>query len=200
MSEKVRRKTTPATSQDATLVGQILKRSLCEGNPIELEGLGVFLPGTNEPAHFLADNSAHVFIAYAAEDRALANRLYNDLADAGMSPWMDRHKLLPGQQWSKCIERAIETADFFVACFSTTSSVKRGHFPYEIRCALRCAERMPLDDEFLMPVRLDDCKLPRIITAQTHHVDLFPDWDKGVTRLINSICAEMQARRSRRAA
>ena len=44
---------------------------------------------------------------------------------AKMAPWLDRKKLLPGQVWTRCIDRAIENSDFFVACFSTVSAVVR---------------------------------------------------------------------------
>jgi hypothetical protein len=186
--------------KDAAQVGRALRACLRDGKSIELEGLGTFLADAKQPIQFVPCRAPHVFIAYAIEDLALADRLYRDLAAAGFCPWLDRRKLLPGQVWTKCIERAIETSDFFIACFSTTSAAKRGQFPYEIRFALRCAERMPLDDVFVMPVRLNDCRVPRVISAQTQYLDMFPDWNEGIARLVNSIRGEMLARSSRIAA
>ena len=46
--------------------------------------------------------------------------------------------------------------------------------------ALRCADRMPLEDIFILPVRLDKCPVPRSIAAHTQYVDLFPDWEIGI--------------------
>jgi hypothetical protein len=186
--------------QDAKVVARAVKRCLRDGQPVELEGLGVFFQDADTGMHFVANTAPRVFIAYAIEDLAAASRLYADLTAAGMSPWLDRHKLLPGQAWSKCIDRAIKNSDFFIACFSTISAVKKGQFPYEIRCALKWAERMPLDDEFLIPIRLDRCSVPRVISEQTQCLDMFPDWDRGLSQLIASIRAEMLARRTRRAA
>ena len=34
-------------------------------------------------------------------------------------PGMDARKWMPGQNWSRAVEAAIETSDFFLACFST---------------------------------------------------------------------------------
>jgi hypothetical protein len=117
-----------------------------------------------------------------------------------MKAWIDKHRLLPGQDWRRVIERAIDRADFFVACFSRRAGRKRGQFPYELRYALRCAERMPLDEMFLMPVRLEACLVPQRIQNTTQYVDLFPDWNMGVERLVESIRREHAQRRQRDAA
>jgi hypothetical protein len=185
---------------DAAQLADVLKACLRDGDSVELEGLGVFLANDGEPPRFVPDTSPRVFIAYAIEDLPLAMRVYADLMAAGMAPWLDRKKLLPGQAWSRAIERAIETSDFFVPCFSIVSAHKKGQFPYELRHALRCADRLPLDDVFLLPIRLDNCPVPRSISAQTQYVDLFPDWDTGLNQLVSAIRHEMMARRNRRSA
>jgi hypothetical protein len=124
-----------------------------------------------------------VFIGYVKEDQAAAEWLCDALAGAGFSPWMDIRKLLPGQNWPRAIEAAIETSDFFVACFSSKSTNKRGSFQAEIRYALDCARRVPLDEIFLVPVRLDECRVPRAVRREVQWVDLFPDRVRGVARL-----------------
>ena len=81
---------------------------------------------------------------------------------------------MPGQNWPRAIESAIETSDFFIACFSGDSVSKKGGFQAEIRYALDCARQVPLDEIFLVPVRLDPCAVPRTIEKQYQYVDLFP--------------------------
>jgi hypothetical protein len=184
----------------AAQLAHVLKACLRDGDSVELEGLGVFVAKSGQPPVFVPDTSPRVFIAYAVEDLPLALRIYTELLAAGTAPWLDRVKLLPGQAWARCIDRAIETSDFFIACFSTTSVAKKGQFPYEVRHALRCADRMPLDDVFVLPVRLDKCGIPRSISAQMQYVDLFPDWEKGLSEVISAIHHEMHARRNRRPA
>ena len=103
-------------------------------------------------------------------------------------------KLLPGQNWPRAIESAIETSDFFIACFSENSVGKRGGFQAEIRYALDCARRVPLDEIFLVPVRLDDCRVPRPIRNELQYIDLFPDWTLGVRRLIGLLLREAPRR------
>ncbi len=93
----------------------------------------------------------------------------------------------PGQNWPRRIEDAIADSDFFIACFSRHSVKKRGGFQAEIRYALDCASRMPLDDVFLIPARLDDCRVPARIQRETQYVDLFPDWHSGFGRIAGII-------------
>ena len=68
---------------------------------------------------------------------------------------------------------------------------KKGSFQAEIRYALDCARRRPLADNieavFVIPVRLEECQVPRRISDQVQYVDLFPDWEKGVRRLAKAI-------------
>ena len=183
----------------ARLLGRVVQDALREQETVELEGLGFLVARPGDQIRFFADMTTRVFIAYAFEDAAAAVRLEHDLAAAGFSPWLDRNKLLPGQRWQKSIERAIETTDIFVPCYSPVSAAKRGYFPYEVRYALRCAGRLPLDDSFIFPVRLDRCAIPRRL-GEYQYVDLFPDWDYGFARLVAAIHAEMHARRERKRA
>lgn len=181
------------TLQD--LVGNAVRQCLAGGD-VELDGLGVFRR-TDTGVTFVPASGPRVFIAYVIEDYEYAARLYSTLLAAGFNPWLDRKKLLPGQDWRRCIERAIDTCDFFIPCFSEHSVRKRGQFPYEVRYALRTGERMPLDDVFMLPVRLGGCNVPSRIAWQTQYVDLLPDWEKGTARLITSIRDEWEKRKAR---
>ena len=111
---------------------------------------------------------------------------------------MDSRKLLPGQNWPRAIESAIETSDFFIACFSANSASKKGGFQAEIRYALDCARQVPLDEIFLVPVRLDGCALPRTIEKQYQYVDLFPDWESGIQQVTQAMRRELRRRTATR--
>ncbi len=163
---------------------RLISRCLREGSAIEIDGLGRFDLDAQNHVVFEPSGRVRVFLAYAEEDRAHVKKLYDDLQEAGFEPWMDQEKLLPGQNWPRAIERALELSDFFVGCFSRRSTLKRGHFQCELRYALDLAARAPLEDIFLVPVRLDDCDIPRHIAQRTQYMDLFPDWDHGVRKLI----------------
>ena len=119
-----------------TIDSAMIRRALDCGKTVEIDGLGSFRPTADGGYEFMAQTEPRVFIAYVEEDLPLARRLRDRMAAAGCSPWMDKDKLIPGQDWPRTIRRAIEISDVFVACFSARSSSKRGPFQSELRWAL----------------------------------------------------------------
>lgn len=115
-----------------------------------------------------------VFISYAREDAAMAERLYTYLSEAGYKPWMDTKDILPGELWVNSIQTAIQNSDFFLACLSTNSVDKRGMLQKEIKSALDTWEGMLEGDIYLIPVRLDDCAVPERL-SNFQWVDLFEE-------------------------
>ncbi len=166
---------------------QLIDHYLREGAAIEIDGLGSFKLDRANKVAFQPNGRTRVFLAYAEEDRVAVKRLYLALQKAGFEPWMDQEKLLPGQNWARAIERAIDLSEFFVSCFSRQSATKRGHFQCELSYALSVASSVPTESIFLLPVRLDECQIPRDIAKKVHHVDLFPDWDRGVGELLKAM-------------
>jgi hypothetical protein len=183
-----------ADANTAEQLASIVIRGLAAGEPVEIDGLGTFYLDSVRGFVFEPRACPRVFVAYAREDLETAERLYDELAAAGFSPWMDTRKLAPGQNWPRSIENAIDSSDFFLACFSRRSASKRGGFQAEIRYALDCARRVPLEEIFIVPVRLDDCRVPRQIQKELQYIDLFPNWLAGVCRLISTLRRELERR------
>jgi hypothetical protein len=175
-------------------VAQLVRRCLEEGKSVEIDGLGVFERDSMGGYKFVALSRPKIFLGYVAEDLPAVELLFEGLEDAGFAPWLDQRKMLPGQNWPRAIEEAIETSDFFVACFSHLSVRKKGSFQAEIRYALDCARRVPLDEAFLLPVRLDDCPVPSRIRREIQYIDLFPDWDRGLRRIVSVIERQLRKR------
>jgi TIR domain len=177
-------------------VSRIVREALSRGATVDIDGLGSFRK-LGRSYHFQPLNLPRVFVAYVTEDADKADRISDALSDAGFDPWMDRRKLLPGQNWGRAIQNAMETSQFVVACFSDSSIRKRGGFQAEVKYALEYARRLPLGETFLLPVRLNDCPVPIEVAREMQYVDLFPDWDAGIGRLLEAI--RQQIRRPRAA-
>ncbi len=176
---------------------QLIEAYLRGGGEIEIDGMGWFELADDQIV-FQPNGRPRVFLAHAKEDRADVKRLYDTLQDAGFEPWMDDQKLLPGQNWPRAIQRAIELSDFFLICFSRRSIAKRGFFQAELRYALDVAACVPLEEVFLVPVRLTSCDVPLQIAARTQYIDLFPDWEAGVRALILMMKGQTTQREKRR--
>ena len=179
------------------IIARLLRQSLEGGSKVEIDGLGTFVPGTDHSFRFIPQTKPRVFIAYVEEDLAAAIKLFDCLVAAGLDPWMDKKKLLPGQNWPRSIETAIGSVHYFVACFSRRSVSKRGTFQCELRYAMQCAGRIPLDEIFLIPVRLEACVVPPRITKRTQYVDLFPSWETGFDMILSTMDEQEQQRKQK---
>jgi hypothetical protein len=178
--------------KQAQMIARLVREAMPRRAIIDIDGLGSFRPDGESGYLFYSRNWPRVFIAYVHEDAFEAERLFDAFAANGFDPWLDRRKLLPGQNWTRSIEDAMETADFVVPCFSTHSVEKKGGFQSEVRHALDCARKIPLDEVFLVPVRLNQCRLPTRIAREVQYVDLFPDWDVGMERVLRVLRAQVR--------
>jgi hypothetical protein len=129
-----------------------------------------------------------IFLSYARKDSTNVKELYRKLTEAGYHPWMDVEDILPGEDWEKKITTAIQEVPFFLACLSTNSVDHRGVVQQEIKEALQVWRRKLDDDIYLIPVRLDNCRIPDALT-KFNWVDLFED--KGFSRLLKAIREQM---------
>lgn len=193
-----RSNTVPSNAALTRRIAIMLREALERGGSVEIDGLGTLWPGGKHGFRFVPQTKPRVFIAYVEEDLSFAKKLYRAFEESGFRPWLDKKRLMPGQNWPRAIETAIQTSDFFVPCFSRRATTKRGSFHSELRYALFCAAKVPLDEIFLIPLRLDDCIVPPRISKQIQYMDLFPDWNAGLGRLIAIMKAQDESRKRKR--
>ena len=127
---------------------------------------------------------SHIFISYAKEDRATAERLYRAIKDNGLSAWLDVVDLRPGQEWEREIRKAIRESKIFLACLSSHAVSKRGFVQSELNSALKILDTIPEGEVYLIPVRLDLCDVPTRL-SHLQWVDYFAD--RGPTKLIGAL-------------
>lgn len=115
-----------------------------------------------------------VFLCHASQDKPVVRDLYKRLAaETWIEPWLDEEKLLPGQDWNLEIEMAVEASDAVLVCISSNSVVKEGYVQKELRQVLNVALEKMEGSIFVIPVRLDDCEIPRQIRDR-QFLDYFP--------------------------
>ncbi len=131
--------------------------------------------------------SKHIFISYSTENRKTVERLRDQLLAAGERVWWDED-ILGGRDWEEKIERAIKDAYAVIACFS--ADYKKGNqsgMKPELYDAIDIQRKT--HRPFIIPVRLDPCKIPDIKIyagknlTKLQHIDLFPDnkWSENFT-------------------
>jgi len=104
---------------------------------------------------------ARIFLCHASEDKAQVREVYHRLKALGFAPWLDEIDILPGQDWDYEIEQALETSEFVMVFLSTRSVEKVGYVQREFRRALYHAEERPAGFIHTIPVKLDNCSVPR---------------------------------------
>lgn len=102
-----------------------------------------------------------VFLCHASQDKPTVRKLYAYLKQHGIQPWLDQVNLLPGQNWEVEIPKAIDTADVILVCLSKNSINKEGYVQKEITFALDKALEKPEGIIFLIPVKLEECDVPK---------------------------------------
>ncbi len=133
-----------------------------------------------------------VFISYAREDIEVAERLYSDLKEAGLEPWMDEEDLLPGQHWEMTVTDAIKDSSYFLALLSESSVSKRGFVQQELKIALKLLDRSNPKDIFIIPLRLDKCRPVDERLQLLHRVDLFRSYEKGLDKILRVLCPDSE--------
>lgn len=127
-----------------------------------------------------------VFLCHSKDDKEQVRKLYLRLLALGCQPWLDDESLLPGQDWDAEIRKAIQSSHVFIACLSSGSVTKRGYVQREIRFALDVAEEIPVDDIFLIPIKLEPCDVPPTL-AKWQWLEAYKD---GYGKLIKSLALQ----------
>jgi hypothetical protein len=110
----------------------------------------------------MVERKLKVFLCHALQDKPAVRELYQKLlAEEWIEPWLDIKKLLPGQDWRTEIENAVEIADSVILCLSNISVNKDGFIQKELRYAREIALEKTEGTIFLIPLRLDECEVPR---------------------------------------
>jgi CheY-like chemotaxis protein len=117
-------------------------------------------------------DAKRAFLSYSRSDATQAHELFTRLVGDWVSCWYDQDVLLPGQDWQREVRLAIQRSRFFLACLSDGSVHGAGYRHSELRYALEVATTKPEDQVFLVPVRLEPCRVPDAL-AHLHAVDLF---------------------------
>lgn len=126
-----------------------------------------------------------VFLCHASQDKPAVWKLHRYLKGHGISPWLDQADLLPGQNWEVEIPKALFNSDVILVCLSKNSVNKEGYVQKEIVFALDKAMEKPQGTIFIIPVKLEECDVPKRLSPY-QWVDYFrPDGRKRLLMGLN---------------
>jgi Tol biopolymer transport system component len=98
-----------------------------------------------------------VFLSYASEDAAAAQRICSALRAVGIEVWFDKSELRGGDAWDQKIRREIRTCALFIPVISRNTQARtEGYFRLEWHLADQRTHLMARSRPFLLPVCIDD--------------------------------------------
>src|SRR5689334_969909 len=100
-----------------------------------------------------------VFLCHAQGDETAVRALYQRLIQDGVDAWINRENLLPGQDRTREIRKAVRNSDAVVVCLSEKFN-RAGSQQREARLALDTAMEQPEGEIFIIPARLEQCDIP----------------------------------------
>jgi formylglycine-generating enzyme required for sulfatase activity len=132
-----------------------------------------------------------VFLCCTAQDKykPFIRETYARLEDEGwIEPWLDDEKLLPGLNWDAEVEKAVGDADCVIIFISKRAIVENRYVQRELRFVLNCALENIRRSISIIPLRLDDCPIPRHVQPwQYYDFSVFNQREHVYKRLVNNL-------------
>jgi hypothetical protein len=113
------------------------------------------------------------FLCYAKENKEVVREFFAKLKqETWIDPWFDEEDILPGQLWENSVVTAVQASHAVIVFLSTIALGNEGFFHREINLALNTAAEKPEGTIFIIPVRIDDCTVPDVL-SKYQYVDYF---------------------------
>ena len=178
----------------ARQVARIVRECLEEGKTVVIDGLGSFRPQGKRGYRFVGRAAPSVFLAYVREDTRTVERLCDALEAHGFDPWIDRRKLLPGQKLAAIHRRRHRGHRFcrrlLLATFGDQKRRISGRNPF---CAgLRGGFRWMIYFSSQCAWTAAACR--PLSGARFNMSILFPDWERGLRRIVTIIHRQLKRR------
>jgi pimeloyl-ACP methyl ester carboxylesterase len=130
-----------------------------------------------------------IFLSHAPADAATASTIYDRLRANGFLPWLRDKDLIPGTIWRSEVKKAVENSDVVIVCVSAALISGVGFMHKETLYALDVADEQPEGAIFVIPLKLENCKVPERLSQLTP-VNYFEE--DGYIRLLQSLNARRE--------
>jgi hypothetical protein len=115
------------------------------------------------------------FLCYAKKNKDVVREFGLRLKSEGwIDPWFDEDDILPGQVWQESVITAVMQSHAVIIFLSKIAVASEGFFQREIKLALDTAAEKPEGTIFIIPIRIDICDVPDML-SKYQYVDYFGD-------------------------
>lgn len=132
-------------------------------------------------AEIVEDRGLKIFLGYPSEHESAAWDVYEFLTSKGDHVWFDKKSLIAGTDWDKERDKGQRDAELVVHLCSKAILERAGVVNREIRQTLRLVEDQPLGALYVIPIRLEQIKLPVELT-RFQYFDFADDWKERLSQ------------------
>jgi len=132
---------------------------------------------------------SHVFLSYSNFDKEKGEKLYRRLKEDGINVWSVQENLLPGQNQKIEVTNIIKNSYAVLVCLSQKTTNEIGEIQTYIKIAVEAGTERPEGEIFLIPVLLEECRLPFSLQGFFPATLLGGNYfdDKGYTKLLSAL-------------
>jgi len=113
------------------------------------------------------------FLCYAKENKVIVREFSAKLKSEGwIDPWFDEEDILPGQVWQDSVTNGVRNSHAVIVFLSKVAVASEGFFHKELKLAIDTAKEKPEGTIFIIPIRLNDCDVPQMLSMY-QYVDYF---------------------------
>ena len=130
-----------------------------------------------------------VFLCHTTQDKPIIRQLSERLeAEGWIDPWVDEEKLVPGMDWNAEVEKAVSNSDAIIVCLSKHALPENKYIQRELKFVVDHALEKAHHPIFMIPIRLDDCEIPRHVQSwQYFDFSVYDGRRQAYNRLIKSL-------------
>ena len=122
--------------------------------------------------------SPYTFISYAREDAEFVLGVAAELRQKGVSIWLDKFDIHPGDDWNRAVDAALEGCECFLLVVSP-SSIASDNVMDELAAAVEDGKR-------IVPLLYQSCRMPLRI-RRLHYIDFTAEYTTAMGELINAL-------------
>lgn len=125
-----------------------------------------------------------IILCHAFEDKKVVGRVYDALQASGFEVWIDSESVFGEQDPEPDMAVWLGQAACMLVFLSKNSVRKIGSTHHEFGQLIDTWKDMPEDTVYTVPVRINDCEIPELL-SRLDHIDLFED--EGLDQVIRCL-------------
>ncbi len=120
-----------------------------------------------------------IFISYAHQDKAFANRLAESLKAANYEPWIDTQSIKVGENFIEKTDQALSESEYIVAVLSESYRAQQALSAFAMK-------EVTANRNKILPALLEDCEIP-VFLQDRLYADFRKSFDEGFNQLLAAL-------------